>query len=89
MVEWRCTHINAILFLNFLEVSKKKKSGRVLYRYSGQIVQVTCHHRYSGKHPPHQKKQKKLLFFPDSVNILLLTSRDIVNQLVFNLELAV
>lgn len=34
-------------------------------------------------------KKTKLLFFPDSVNILLLTSRDVVNQLVFNLELAV
>lgn len=64
MVEWRCTHINEILFLNFLEVSKKKECNLI-------------------------KKKKKLLFFPDSVNILLLTSRDVVNQLVFNLELAV
>lgn len=63
MVEWRCTHINAILFLNFLEVSKKECN----------LI----------------KKKTKLLFFPDSVNILLLTSRDVVNQLVFNLELAV
>lgn len=68
MVEWRRIHINAILFLNFLEVSKKKK----------------CRNITSSK-----KKPKKLLFFPDSVNILLLTSRDVVNQLVFNLERAV